>query len=59
MVAHGGTIRVILENLIPELDDPDALLNASVSVAHYSDGLYHLDRYGDISHFADESELKD
>lgn len=59
LVAHGGTIRVILENLIPELDDPDALLNASVSVAHYSDGLYHLDRYGDISHFADESELKD
>lgn len=59
LVAHGGTIRLILENLIPDLGNPDALLNASVSVARYSDGLYHLDRYGDVSHFADESQLKD
>lgn len=57
LVAHGGTIRLILENLIPELDDPNALLNASVSVAHYENGLYQLDRYGDVSHFADEEEL--
>lgn len=51
LVAHGGTIRLILENLIPELEDPAPLLNASVSVAHYENGLYHLDRYGDVSHF--------
>lgn len=57
LVAHGGTIRVILENLIPDLDDPNPLLNASVSVARYEKGLYHLDRYGDISHFVDEEEL--
>lgn len=57
IVAHGGTIRLILENLIPELDDPNALLNASVSVAHYDKGLYHLDRYGDVSHFVDEEAL--
>lgn len=57
IVAHGGTIRLILENLIPDLDDPSALLNASVSVAHYADGFYHLDRYGDVSHFADEEDL--
>lgn len=57
LVAHGGTIRVILENLVPELTDPDALLNASVSVAHYENGRYHLDRYGDVSHFVDEEDL--
>lgn len=54
LVAHGGTIRLILENLIPELENPSALLNASVSIAHYENGLYHLDRYGDVSHFIDE-----
>lgn len=51
LVAHGGTIRLILENLIPSLENPKGLLNASVSVAHYDNGLYHLDRYGDVSHF--------
>ena len=59
LVAHGGTIRVILENLIPELTNPRGLLNASVSVAHYENGFYLLDRYGDVSHFADEAELED
>ena len=57
LVAHGGTIRLILENLIPDLDDPNPLLNASVSVAHYDNGLYHLDQYGDVSHFVVEEEL--
>lgn len=57
LVAHGGTIRVILENLVPELVEPAGLLNASVSVAHYENGRYHLDRYGDVSHFADEEDL--
>lgn len=59
LVAHGGTIRVILENLIPELTNPRGLLNASVSVAHYENGFYQLDRYGDVSHFADEEDLGD
>jgi len=59
LVAHGGTIRLILENLIPDLDEPDAILNASVSVAHYANGFYHLDRYGDVSHFAEEADLDD
>ncbi len=57
VVAHGITIRLILENLIPELKDPDLLLNTSVSVTHYEDGLYHLDRYNDVSHFVDKDEL--
>ena len=57
IVAHGGTIRLILENLIPDLNEPDGLLNASVSVAHYEDGFYRLDKYGDVSHFVDEEEL--
>jgi probable phosphoglycerate mutase len=56
LVAHGGTIRYILQNLIPDLTDPRPLLNASVSVAHYYDGKYHLDRYGDVSHFKDADE---
>lgn len=53
LVAHGGTIRYILQNLIPDLDDPQALLNVSVSVAKYQDGLFHLERYNDVSHFKD------
>lgn len=53
LVAHGGTIRYILENLIPELRRPKALLNASVSVARYEDGLYHLEKYNDVSHFTE------
>lgn len=57
IVAHGLVIRTILENLVPELENPGSLLNASVSVTHYDDGLYHLDSYGDVSHFVDESEL--
>src|SRR5690625_1414431 len=59
LVAHGGTIRLILENLIPDLDEPDGLLNASVSVAHYDRGLYHLDRYGDVTHFVDEDRSEE
>lgn len=55
VVAHGGTIRYILENLIPELRRPKGLLNASVSVARYEDGLYHLEKYNDVSHFRDEA----
>lgn len=57
VVAHGLTIRLILENLIPELDEPDLLGNTSVSIARYENGLYHLERYGDVSHFVDEEEL--
>ena len=53
LVAHGGTIRYILQNLIPDLTDTQALLNASVSVASYHGGKYHLDRYNDVSHFKD------
>ncbi|WP_225744509.1 histidine phosphatase family protein [Marinilactibacillus sp. Marseille-P9653] len=55
LVAHGGTIRYILQNLIPDLTDQTALLNASVSVASYHGGKYHLDRYNDVSHFKDEA----
>jgi len=53
LVAHGGTIRYILQNLVPDLDNPKALLNASVSVAKYQDGMFHLERYNDVSHFKD------
>lgn len=52
IVAHGITIRILLENLIPDLKDTNPLQNASVSVTHYENGRFHLDRYGDVSHFA-------
>lgn len=57
VVAHGITIRLMLENLVPELKKGGELLNTSVSIAHYRDGMYHLDSYGDVSHFVDEDEL--
>lgn len=57
IVAHGGTIRLLLEKIVPELIDPKPLLNASVSTVHYENEKFHLDRYGDISHFVAESEL--
>ena len=57
IVAHGMTIRILLENLIPELDVTGVMLNTSVSIAHYQDGLYYLDSYGDTSHFVDVEEL--
>lgn len=57
VVAHGLTIRILLENLVPELQNPGELLNTSVSIAHYQDGMYHLDSYGDVSHFVDVDEL--
>lgn len=53
LVAHGGTIRYILQNLVPELKDPESLLNASVSVADYHGGKFHLSHYGEVSHFTD------
>ncbi|WP_027108586.1 histidine phosphatase family protein [Lacticigenium naphthae] len=53
VVAHGGTIRYLLINLLPELKNPDSLLNASVSVASYYEGKYHLESYNDVSHFTD------
>ncbi|EXJ22655.1 Phosphoglycerate mutase family [Alkalibacterium sp. AK22] len=56
LVAHGGTIRYILENLIPDLTETKSLLNASVSVARYDEGLYHLEKYNDVSHFTDADD---
>ncbi|WP_423188631.1 histidine phosphatase family protein [Alkalibacterium sp. f15] len=53
LVAHGGTIRYILQNFIPDLEDNRGLLNVSVSVAKYQDGSFHLERYNDVSHFKD------
>lgn len=57
IVAHGATIRILLENLVPELEKPGMLDNASVSIAHYGEGMYRLDSYGDITHFVEEKDL--
>lgn len=56
IVAHGGTIHSLFEHMIPDLINPPPLLNGSVSVVHYKDGHYELERYGDISHFTEASE---
>ena len=57
IVAHGGTIRLLLEKIVPELIDPQPLLNASVSTVHYEKGEFRLDRYGEVSHFIPELEM--
>lgn len=54
IVAHGGTIRLLLEKIVPELEDPKDLENASVSTVHYENGEFELERYGQVSHFAPE-----
>lgn len=54
VVAHGNTIRYMLNGLVPELKEPQALLNASVSVVRYRNGHYELDRYNEVSHFKDK-----
>lgn len=51
IVAHGNTIRYLLNNLVPELETPQPLLNASVSVVKYYNGRYHLKMYNEVSHF--------
>lgn len=55
IVAHGGTIQAIFENMFPDINVWPPLVNGSVSVAHYKEGQYELKRYGDISHFTDAS----
>lgn len=51
IVAHGNTIRYLLNNLVPELENPQPLLNASVSVVKYYNGRYHLEAYNEVGHF--------
>lgn len=53
VVAHGNTIRYLLNNLVAELENPQPLLNASVSVVTYRDGAYHLEKYNEVKHFKD------
>lgn len=55
VVAHGNTIRYLLANLVPHLENPESLANASVSIAAYYDGAYHLEVYNQTSHFQTDS----
>lgn len=59
VVAHGNTIRYLLNNLVPELINPQPLLNASVSVATYKKGAYHLEMYNQVDHFKDEEIIQE
>ncbi|MFL2099600.1 histidine phosphatase family protein [Desemzia sp. FAM 23989] len=56
VVAHGNTIRYLLNNLVAELENPQPLLNASVSIASYQNGAYHLEKYNEVRHFKDLKE---
>ena len=56
IVAHGGTIRLLLEAIVPDLKNPTPLLNASLSTVQYENSEFHLERYGDISHFVEEKD---
>ena len=58
IVAHGMTIRLLLENLVPHLEVEEPLLNASVSEVKYIDGMFRLKRFGDVSHFIDLEDKK-
>lgn len=51
IVAHGNTIRNLLNGIVPELEIPTSVDNASVSVVNYHDGQYHLERFNDTGHF--------
>ncbi|MEG1370636.1 MAG: histidine phosphatase family protein, partial [Carnobacterium sp.] len=51
IVAHGNTIRNLLNGIVPELEMPTSVDNASVSVVNYHDGQYHLERFNDTGHF--------
>lgn len=53
LVAHGQTIRYMLQSLVAELEEPDNLLNASVCKVHYHSGKFHVERYNDVTHFKD------
>ena len=56
IVAHGGTIHLLVEKIIPDFIEPQPLLNASISTVHYQNKKFQLECYGDISHFAPEAD---
>ncbi|EAD2051166.1 histidine phosphatase family protein [Listeria monocytogenes] len=51
IVAHGNTIRNIVHELEPSMDEAVILDNASVTVLAYENGLFKLERLNDTSHF--------
>ncbi|MBC1389927.1 histidine phosphatase family protein [Listeria welshimeri] len=51
IVAHGNTIRNIVHELEPSMDEAVILDNASVTVLNYENGLFKLERLNDTSHF--------
>lgn len=61
VVVHGLVIRYMIESLVPQLEDPDALSNASITQIRYEDGLFHAKAYNQTDHFVDlePHELED
>lgn len=53
LVCHGLVIRYLILSLVAELQDPDHILNASVTKVEYKEGKFHLEGYNDTSHFID------
>ncbi len=55
VVSHGMTIRNMIHALIPEFKIDRHLDNASISVVKYYDGLYHLEKFNSVEHFAPDN----
>lgn len=51
VVCHGLTIRNLLEGLVADFDEKDALENASISIVDYANGQFHLKAFNQTSHF--------
>ena len=58
VVSHGMTIRNMLQAIIPSFSIDRSVDNASVSIVHYEDGLYHLDTFNSTAHFVKQPEDK-
>ncbi len=53
VVVHGLVIRYMIMSLVAELQDPNHILNASITRVQYKDGKFHVHAYNDTSHFID------
>ena len=53
VVVHGLVIRYLTMSLVPQLENPDALANASITRLRYENGLFDAEDYNLTDHFVD------
>ena len=56
VVSHGMTIRNILHELIPDFALSEPIMNSSLSIVEYRDGVYHLKGLNETHHFVHRNE---